>query len=418
MARKDRYDSKRHKLKDGERERYPGYYEFRWREVVGYTDEGKKIYKHHGINADSLDKLRQMEQQLDKDKADGIKSKQPESLNDYVDKWLRQKRGLGDATKNNYIYMYDRFVRKTKLGKTKVQELKKSDIVGFYNRLVDKKMLSISTCEVLQNVINPALRMAEEDDVIRRNPAQNALKELKREDKLTKAEDRALGREVPKTLSLAEQIRYLDVLQGDTYFEPALTIALCCGMRVGELCGLRWSDVMWSSDRIHIRSNLSYRPNEKGKSTHSVGATKTAKGDRYVPITSLIRRMLEQQKALNLQCKKPVGDVDDFVFVNREGNPHGQNTINRKLHRLVTNANDSADIEHGQVLIHQFSSHTLRRTFCCNMVRKGFGLEEIATMMGHSSIETTHSFYAVCKDLISTDADQKLIDELKKRGVL
>ena len=417
MARKDRYDSKRHKLKDGERERYPGYYEYRWREVVGYTEEGKKIYKHHGINADSLDKLRQMELQLKKDQADGIKSKQPETLTDYVDKRLK-KTGLRESTRNNYLYMYDRFVRNTKLGRTKVQDIKKSDIVDFYTRLVKRKELSISTCDVLQNVILPALQMAEEDDIIRRNPARNTLKDLKREDSNKKDEDRALGREKPKTLSLAEQIRYLDVLEGDTYFQPPLVIALCCGMRVGELCGLRWSDIWWDTDRIHIRASVSYRPDEKGKSSHSIGAVKSKKGDRYVPITPLVRRMLEQQKALNLQCKKPVGGVDDFVFVNREGNPHGQGTINRKLHRLVTNANDSADIEHGQVLIHQFSSHTLRRTFCCNAVRRGYGLEEIATMMGHTDIQTTHKHYAVCKELIATDADQKLIDELKKRGVL
>jgi site-specific recombinase XerD len=52
------------------------------------------------------------------------------------------------------------------------------------------------------------------------------------------------------------------------------------------------------------------------------------------------------------------------------------------------------------------------------MVRKGYDLESIATMMGHNDIQTTHKFYAVCQNLISTDADKKLIDELKKRGVL
>ena len=412
-----RYDSQRHVLHEGEYERSPGKYVYRWREEVGRTAKGNKKYIHHAITANSLDELKEKKRQIRRDTEDGIKVRRPETLNDYVDRRLKAK-GLRESTRNNYSYMYDRFVRKTKLGRTKVQEIKKSDISDFYDELVDKGDLSISTCEVLQNCICPALTIAEDDDVIRRNPAHNALKELKRKANNQAEEDRALGRKKPKTLSLAEQIRYLDVLEGDTYFEPPLVIALCCGMRVGELCGLRWSDIWWDTDRIHIRASMSYRPNKKGKSSHSIGAVKSEKGDRYVPITPLVRRMLEQQTALNLQCKNPVGGVGDFVFVNREGNPHGQGTINRKLHRLVTNANDSADIEHGQVLIHQFSSHTLRRTFCCNMVRKGYDLESIATMMGHNDIQTTHNHYAVCKELIATDKDQKLIDELKRRGIL
>ena len=150
MARAKRYDSKRRVLRDGEYEhKDKNFYEFRWREVKGYTDQGRKLYKQRSVSAKTLDELRELEEKLKQDKRDGIKRKQPQTLNDYVDKWMRLKRGLKDNTRANYKYMYDKFVRKSKIGTCKIQELKKSDLIEFYTKLVEKGTLSISTCETL-----------------------------------------------------------------------------------------------------------------------------------------------------------------------------------------------------------------------------------------------------------------------------
>ena len=420
MARAKRYDSKRRVLRDGEYEhKDKNFYEFRWREVKGYTDQGRKLYKQRSVSAKTLDELRELEEKLKQDKRDGIKRKQPQTLNDYVDKWMRLKRGLKDNTRANYKYMYDKFVRKSKIGTCKIQELKKSDLIEFYTKLVDKGTLSISTCETLQNVIGPACQLCfEEDDLIRRNPASNALKELKKEERLKQAEARARGEHTKaETLTLAEQIRFLDVIK-DTVWEAPFTIALCTGLRVGELSGLRWKNIDWNNDRIRMQQNLAYFADEDRKSVREIHSPKTEKGVRFIPITPLIRQMLEKQQRQGRKCNNPVDGVDDFVFINREGNPHGQGTFNRALKRIVMNANDAADVKHGETLLPAFSSHKLRKTFACNCIRKNMGIEEIATLLGHTDIQTTHEFYLLAKDLIATDKDEKLIEELKKRGVL
>ena len=234
MAKREpRRDSHRRVLYDGEYERAPGKYVFRWREVTGYTGKGQKLYTQHAISADSLDELRAQEQQIRRDKEDGIKTKPPETLNDYVDRWMKKKRSLKANTKSNYVYMYTKFVRNTKLGRTKVKDLKKDDIEDFYSDLVDKGELSVSTCDTLQNVIQPALNMAFEQDVIRRNPASGALTELKKEAQKNKDDLRALGKEKPETLTLAEQIRLLDVVHG-TIWEPLITFELLTGVKETE----------------------------------------------------------------------------------------------------------------------------------------------------------------------------------------
>ncbi len=424
MARAKRYDSKRRVLRDGEYEhKDKGFYEFRWREVKGFSEKGTKLYKQRSISAKTLDELRELELKLQKDKMDGIKHKQPQTLNDYVDKWLSLKKGLKDNTRSNYQYMYNRFVRRTKIGTCKVQELKKSDLVEFYNKLVEKGTLSISTCETLQNVIGPALQMCfEEDDLIRRNPSSNALRELKKEARLKEAEARALGiRAKTETLTLAEQIRFLDVIK-DTIWEPVFVIDLCTGLRVGELTCLRWSSIDEAAGVIHVKQNLVYFQDLDKKCKLSIHATKTNAGERDIPLNDTIRKMLDRQRSFGLKCTHPVeseaGPIDDFIFVNREGFPHGQDTLNRALRRIVENANDAADVEHGQIQIPKFSSHKIRKTMACNAIRRGLGIEEIATLLGHTDIQTTHQFYLLAKDLIAADKDEKLVEELKRRGIL
>jgi hypothetical protein len=153
-----RQDSHRIALRPREYQRKQGGYEYRWREAIGKDENGKTLYKQHAIVAQTLPELRKMEDELKRTELAGIKPKQDMTLNECVDCWFKIKRGLRDNTRQNYVYMYNKFVRRSMLGSIKIQELKKSDLISFYNRLTDKGALSISTCEVLQNVIGPMVR--------------------------------------------------------------------------------------------------------------------------------------------------------------------------------------------------------------------------------------------------------------------
>lgn len=417
MAKREpRRDSHRRVLYDGEYERAPGKYVYRWREVTGYTGKGQKLYTQHAISADSLDELREQERQIRRDKEDGIKARRPDTLNDYVDRWLKKKRSLKSNTKSNYSYMYSKFVRNTKLGRTKVRDLTKSDIVDFYTDLVDKGELSVSTCDTLQNVIKPALDMAFEEDVIRRNPATGALTELKKEAQKNKDDLRALGKEKPETLTLAEQIRLLDVVHG-TVWEPLITFELLTGVRIGETA-LTWDCVDYDNGVIYVRRTLSkYADAERNrKYVSEIHSTKTKKGDREIPITPKIKEMLELQKQIGNKCTSSVDGLNDFIFCTREGTPHNQGSVNRYLKRMVAKANDEAGDK--GTLLPSLHTHMFRKTAACNKIRMGYGLEEVAAILGHSDIQTTHKYYLVAKDLLKKDSDKEKIEELQRRGIL
>ena len=415
MAKREpRRDSHRRVLYDGEYERAPGKYVFRWREVTGYTGKGQKLYTQHAISADSLDELREQERQIRRDKEDGIKTKPPETLNDYVDRWMKKKRSLKANTKSNYVYMYTKFVRNTKLGRTKVKDLKKDDIEDFYSDLVDKGELSVSTCDTLQNVIKPALDMAFEQDVIRRNPASGALTELKKEAQNKKDELRARGQEPPETLSLAEQIRLLDVIHG-TVWEPLITFELLTGVRIGETA-LTWDCVDYDNGVIYIQRTLARYADENRDFVSEIHSPKSKKSAREIPITPKIKEMLELQKRIGNKCKTSVDGISDFIFCTREGTPHNQGSVNRYLKRMVAKANDEAGDK--GTLLPNMHTHMLRKTCACNHIRMGFDLEVVASILGHSDIQTTHKYYLVAKDLFKKDSDKEKIEELKRRGIL
>lgn len=135
---------------------------------------GGSIYAY----APTLEMLREKEEQILVDQHDGIRAdKKSMTVNDLFDLWKDLKRGLKDSTYQNYVYMYDLFVRPT-FGKNRLSAVKKSDVRKFYNRLVDDKILKIATVDIIHNVLHQTFQVAVDDGFIRQNPTDNMMREL------------------------------------------------------------------------------------------------------------------------------------------------------------------------------------------------------------------------------------------------
>ena len=149
------------------------------------------------------------------------------------DLWCTLKRGIKDNTFQNYVYMYNMFVRHT-FGKQRLTDVKKSDVRRFYNRLVDERVMSISTIDTVQNILHQVFNVAIEDGYMRINPTDNMLKELK--------QSHNFQQEKRNALTIAEQNLLMDFLKRNRMYNhwyPVFAIMLGTGMRVGELIGLR-----------------------------------------------------------------------------------------------------------------------------------------------------------------------------------
>ncbi len=389
-----RKDTKGRVLKENETQRPDGTYSYRWRTANG---------KRNAVYGRTLEELREKEQKVLRDKSDGIKTNaQNVTLNDIFDLWVNIKRGLKDNTFQNYIYMYEQFVRDY-LGTVKITKLKRSDIRRFYNYLIDERGLKVSSVDNIHTVLHQVIALAVEDEYLRTNVSDNALKELK--------QSRNLYTEKKRSLTTQEQKLFLDYLKKNPMYQhwyPIFSLMLGTGLRVGETTGLRWEDVDFENNIISINHTLVYYNHNKGGCYFGINTPKTRAGERTIPMIDSVREALLQEKEnqimQGIECKVTVDGFTNFIFINRFGNVQHQGTLNKALRRIIRDCNqdilDNANNSQTEVLLPRFSCHILRHTFTTRLCESGINIKVIQSVLGHADISTTLDIYAdVTKDL-------------------
>lgn len=393
-----RKDSKGRVLKENESERKQGGYQYRLRSSDG---------KRHTVYAPTLNELREKEASIQRDKSDGIRTSTKKiTINDVYDMWILLKKGLKNNTFVNYKYVYEQFVR-NELGKLKIVKLHKSGVRRFYNYLFDKRELKVTTINIVHTVLHQVLDMAVEDDYLRSNPSNNALKEIKKA--------RNLYTEKRKALTVAEQELFLTFLINSELYSRWYTIfatMLGTGLRVGEALGLRWEDINFKERTISVNHTLIYY-NKTGKRngfSFAVNTPKTKAGKRTIPMVESVYKALllekNNQELSGITSKAIVDGYQNFIFVNKIGNVQSLYTLNSMIRNIVRDCNKEVlDKAKGKckeniVLLPKFSCHTLRHTFTTRLCEANVNIKVIQDVLGHADVSTTLDIYAdVTKDL-------------------
>lgn len=216
-----RYDKRHRLLRNGETARADGYYTYRWTSRDG---------KHRSVTASSLEELRKKEEEIHRDKSDGIRTdSQNVKVNDLFELWKSLKRGIKDSTFQNYCYMYTQFV-KDDIGNLLIKKLKRSDVKRFYNSMADERGLKMATIDNIHTVLHQVLQLAVEDNYVRVNVSDNLLKELK--------QSRNFEGEHKRALTVPEQELFTGFLARENnqyhHWHPIFTVMVGTGMRVGE----------------------------------------------------------------------------------------------------------------------------------------------------------------------------------------
>ena len=393
MAIERRKDNRNRVLKEGEYQRANGTFEYKWRDKRG---------KRHSIYAKSLEELRNKEVDVLKDALDGIRTdKNDLTINDLYNLWIQLKRGLKHNTFQNYKYMYTQFVEPD-FGRTKVNDLKRTDVRAFYNHLVDEQHLKTATVDCIHTVLHQVLELGMEDDYLRYNPSDNALKELK------KAHNNDL--EKKRALTVLEQELFECFLseQGQYHkWNPIFTVLLWTGMRVGEITGLRWCDIDLEEETVSVNHTLVYYDRGgKERCGFAINTPKTRSGERTIPMLPKVKKAFlmerEHQKECGLTCQVVIDGYTDFIFINRFGGVQHQGTLNKALRRIIRDCNYEV-LDKGEkdvVTLPRFSNHSLRHTFTTRMCEAGVNIKAMQDILGHADAETTMNIYAeATKDL-------------------
>ncbi len=384
MAGKRRTDNKGRVLRTGEMQRAEDN-----RYLYRYTDlSGKK----RTVYAVTLVELREKEKQIDRDLQDGIDSSKGDiTLNQLFQVYMETKSDLRESTRYNYLSVWKNAIEDTALGNMKITQIKQLHIRKFYSELVGRG-LAANTIKLYHNLINPALELAVDSDIIRKNPAKDCKKGIGG----TKKER--------ESLTISEQESMLDFIKNSSKYSayyPMIVFALSTGLRVGELTGLRWADVDMKENVAHIRQQLIYKNLGDGCKFH-IQDLKTDAGRRDIPLSVNARKSLIRQKEIYIllgkEMNQEVDGVSDFVFTNTLGKPYAVNAINFVLDNIVKAYNKLEDVEANKEhrekkSLPHVSAHILRHTACTRLAESGLEPKVLQYIMGHANVSVTLDIY-------------------------
>ena len=318
------------------------------------------------------------------------------TLNDMFDYYMALKCELKTSTRTNYQYMYDHYVRET-IGHRDITSFRYSDIRTFYNSLLREHSFRPSTMETIHSLLHPVFTLAIRDNLIRTNPSDGVLTDIKKGNQWERAKKHALTE--------AQQAVFMQFVANSARYRqwgPLFTVMLGTGCRVGEVIGLRWEDCDFAEETISINHSLLYRQKEPGGACEFMVSTpKTETGIRVIPMATEVKRALEQERQFQTEvcpANIMIDGYSNFIFTSQTGGILSPHTVNRAIERIRTAYNNqetelaNQEQREPQLLPH-FSAHTLRHTFCARFCEHETNLKVIQEIMGHASITTTMDVY-------------------------
>lgn len=258
-------DKKGRILRQGERQREDGRYEYRYKDTQGNT---RSIYSWKLVETDKAPagkkceaSLREMEKKVLRDLEDGVNTYTGArtTLNSFFDAYIETKYELKQSTRTNYKYMYKKYVSED-IGLRSIASIKYSDIKRFYIHLIKDLGFKPNSMEIIHTILHPIFTMAVRDGLIRTNPTDGVMAEIKKSHDWEKGKRHALT--IPQQTAF---INYIAECRTYKHWLPMFTVLLGTGGRVGEVLGLRWVDCDFESNLISINHNLIYRQQDNGK---------------------------------------------------------------------------------------------------------------------------------------------------------
>lgn len=238
-----------------------------------------------------------------------------------------------------------------------------------YHHILKEEDLSIATVENIHTLLHPTFKLAVRDEIIRSNPTDGVLTEIKKKAGKNKG--------VRRALTLEQQRAFLQfVAEHPVYYIwlPLLMFLFDTGARIGEAIGIRWKDLDIEGRSIDINHTLSYfdRYDKDRKCGFAVFKPKTQAGERMIPMLDEVYDILseeyEEQKE-NGFCTFELDGMTGFIFSNRNNEIHKPQSVNRAIERIRLAYNTQEEVAAAKenrepVIIPHLSAHHIRHTFC------------------------------------------------------
>lgn len=293
------------------------------------------------------------------------------TLNEYLQQWFKtHSKAIEPGTAQGYWNNIELHIL-PHIGKVKLRDLDRHKLTAFYFMLQERGKLSASTIRYIHATLRKALNDAVKDELIYKNPCNDAVRpksEPHHSVVLNKAQAQVL---VAGALN--------------TEIEMEVILAATTGARRGEVLGLRFQDVDFENNSIHIVQQVSTirRPGMAG-GQWGIKTLKTNESNRIVAVPNFVMEHIKARKVMvyNQKLENPDYKDNDLICCNKDGTIKSPQTVYHQYKKLLT-----------KLGLPDIRFHDLRHTCASLLLEQKVDLAVISKALGHSTIKTTADIY-------------------------
>lgn len=297
------------------------------------------------------------------------------TVGEWLDNWLTTY--MQHTLKQSTYKSYETYVRKhfkPSLGTIKLKELTPRTLQIFYNYKQEQENLSPKTISNLNMCLHKALAQAQSEGLILSNPSGSVSLPP-----LIKPHIEVLTREQQARLVQASyQFRY----------GVFVRMTLVTGLRLGEVVGLRWCDIDFYTNMLHVNQTLNrlqrYDDDEADSKTEIV--TQTPKSQNSIPMLPELVMDLQNWRTVQMQDAAALGTAyfDSGLIATQENGLYVEPRLMREYYQKMLAAAN----------LPNYNFHALRHTFATRAMEQGMDAKTLSVLLGHYSVGFTLDTYA------------------------
>ncbi|MBQ6033541.1 MAG: site-specific integrase [Prevotella sp.] len=180
-----------------------------------------------------------------------------------------------------------------------------------------------------------------------------------------------------EVLSISHQKKLMQyVTENFTFRNLGIYICLSTGMRIGEVCALRWGDIDVGTETIHVNRTIEriyIIEGDERRTELVIGTPKTKNSIREIPISKELMKLIRPLKKLM---------NDNYFVITNEAKPTEPRTYRNYYKQLLK-----------QLGIPELKFHGLRHSFATRCIESKCDYKTVSVILGHANISTTLNLY-------------------------
>lgn len=311
---------------------------------------------------------------------------------DFIKKWNEEtKDNKSITTYDGYCHMIDKYIYPYFSEKGyKLADLRPCDINAYYKWLQRDCGLSGNTALKHHQIIYTSLKYAVYNRILKENPAETVTRP-KRERVEHKFYD-------------INELKELFAAAKDDPLEHVIYLTVLLGLRREEILGLRWCNVDFETNTIHICETV-VRAKQDGKIVSVArDKTKTETSNRKLKISPKAKKYLRHIQEIQEQQKDLCGNCytdSDYVCVDKLGSPIKPDYVTGRFRKVLKKHN-----------LRHIAFHDLRHSAASYMLAQGYSMKDIQEFLGHSNYNFTADTYTHSNDEVKQDMANTIADDL------